>query len=327
MTHRMALAVIVCCAVFLYPVQAQKASTERCPAVPPENEAQPGRSYVTWVKDSHGEAKAVRVPVKELRVGRLNFAGQTALPVFLLGEIADSLTAGVYDDDEEGLNDIRSRIVDAWQRQGYFKVRVDLPDTRILDESPDSRTIAITATIQAGKQYRVDEIRFADLGQDLASPSAVVVTEGAGLSAAELRALFLAQQGDIFDRHKMQDGMAALRKAYGARGFIDMTAVPSTQIDEKTGRITLVVEIDEGKQFRIGRVEIVGYDRPSVRAFLTSLGIAPGEIFDGSRFDEFEQQVPSAALPDEFRLGAAVRTVNENRGTIDLTLRVDFCPS
>jgi outer membrane protein assembly factor BamA len=318
MKQRMALAAVVLSVIFTGSGRGQELSGDGC-LVPTKIDS--SRSHLKWVKDAHGEAKAVRIPVKELRIARLNFAGQTALPAFLQEQIADSLTARGYDDDKEGLNNLRWQIVDAWQQQGYFRARADLSDTRILDESPDTRTMAITATVQAGKQYRLEEIKFGDLGSGSASPFAVIVTKGARFSAAELRALFLIQQDDIFDTHKMQDGMAELRKAYGARGFINMTAVPSTEIDEKTGRITLTLEIEEGKQFRIGHIRVLGLDPSLSRKLLESSELVSGKIFDATRLDEFYRAIP-AVLPQDFAVEDYVELrLDDEKGTIDLLMR------
>jgi outer membrane protein assembly factor BamA len=325
----MALAVTLYLTMFVGAGLAQELSTDGCPTLAPKTEPGPGaRSHVRWVKDAHGEAKAVRSQVREMRVARLDFAGQTALSESQQEQIAESLTERGYDDDKEGLNDLRWRVVDAWQQQGYFKARVDLSDAQATEDSSNRRTIAITATIQAGKQYRLDEIRFGDLASGAApTSSAAVVTEGARFSAAELRAFFRIQQGDVFDTQKIREGLEQLRKAYAAKGFVNMTAVPSTQIDDKTAGVALLVEISEGRQFRIGNVEIVGFDTPAIHTFLLEFGIAPGVVFDSSQLDGLNEDIQSI-LPGRFNLEDDLkRRLDEDRGTVDLIFNIRACPA
>lgn len=326
MLQRIAIAIILLPPIVVCSGQSQDLSADGCLSLPPRHGPETrARSQVTWMTDAHGEAKAVKSPVKEMRVAKLHYAGQTGLSEFLQEEIADSLMQRGYDDDKEGLNDLRGRIVDAWHQQGYLKARVDLGDAQVLDESPGTRTVAITATIQAGKQYQLDEIRFADLPSGVATTSAAAVTQGAAFSAAELRGLFLIQHGDIFNTHKIQEGLEELRRAYAARGFINVVVVPGTQPDETTNRVQVTLEIDEGKQFRIGHIKLLGLDPLVARPLLEGSGLVSHNIFDPTRLDAFYRAIP-VALPEGLAVEDYIkRRIVEEKSTVDLILRVP-CP-
>jgi len=327
MLQRIAIAIILFSPIVVCFGQSQDLSADGCLRLPPKYGPETrARSHVTWMKDAYGEAKAVRSPVKEMRVAKLEYAGRTALSEFLQEQIADSLRQRGYNDDKEGLNDLRWRILDAWQQQGYFEAKVNLSDAQVLDESPGTRTVAITATIQAGKQYQLDEIRFAELASGAATTSAAVVTQEAAFSAAELRALFLIQQGDIFDTHKIQKGLEELRRAYAARGFTNVAVVPRTQPDKTTDRVQVTLEIDEGKQFRFGHIKLLGLDPRIARPLLESSGLVSGNIFDPTRLDAFYRTIP-AALPEGLAVEDYVeRRIDEEKSTVDLILRAP-CPA
>jgi outer membrane protein insertion porin family len=73
-----------------------------------------------------------------------------------------------------------------------------------------------------------------------------------------LRGLFPIKDGDIFSRAKIGTGLENLRKAYGELGYINFTSVPDTKFDDENKLISLDIDVDEGKQFRVERVNLLG---------------------------------------------------------------------
>jgi outer membrane protein assembly factor BamA len=254
--------------------------------------------------------------VREMKVARVIFVGTPALPLPVQDQIAKSLTEHDYDDDQEGLNDLLERTRDAWQAQGYFKVGIELSGVQTLEESPERRTVAITVKIDAGKQYRLEEIQFAGG----ALPSSSQPHPGEDLfSPEQLRAFFPINTGEIFDTHKLQTGTEQLRKAYGKKGYINFAAIPTFNINETNDSISLIVELDEGKQFHIDRVQVLGTDPQTAQALINRSGLTPGSVFDFSRLEDLK-------LSTNFKPERDIRrTLDEKRGTIDLTIDLRDC--
>jgi len=50
------------------------------------------------------------------------------------------------------------------------------------------------------------------------------------------------------------------------------------------------VEMDEGKQFRISAIHVLGLDSVAVNASLLTLGLETGAIFNTTKLDEFYEQ-------------------------------------
>jgi outer membrane protein assembly factor BamA len=269
-------------------------------------------------------SQAVSTPLTKIRVDRLVLIGQPDVPLPVQEQIDKSICGHDYDAGEKGMQEVTDRLRDAWQQQGYFMVGIDLRDAQVSDQSAETRTVVLMMKVDAGQQYRLDEIRFQitafyPYGQ---SPSSLPAgAEHRQFSADELRAFFPIEQGDIFDTHKLQQGLVALRKAYGTKGFINMSAVPTTQTDEKTARITLTLEIEEGKQFRIGNIKVLGQDPSTSRQRLESSGLISGNIFDPTRLDEFYRDSGMAwadVYPPEDYIE---RHIDEEKGIVDLILR------
>jgi outer membrane protein insertion porin family len=255
-------------------------------------------------------------PVKELKVTQVIFVGNPAMTLPGQELVAKALTEHDYN-VAGGLDELLERTRDAWQSQGYFKTEVELSGVETLEENSGRRTVAITVKVDAGKQYRLEEIEFND-GASSSPGQARATSEQ--FSTELLRAFFPIKPGEIFDTHKLQAGTEELRKAYGKKGFINFAAVPTFNIDETNDRITLVVDLDEGMQFRVGKVQVLGGDPLHAQELIKNSGLTPGAVFDASRLDELK-------LSKNFRPGDDVeRVLDEKQGTVDLTITLPDCP-
>jgi outer membrane protein insertion porin family len=159
-------------------------------------------------------------------------------------QIADSVIQKTYGTSleevtDEGLERVRA----GWQDRGYFKVQVTA-ETKTLTSSPISQRIAMSVHVDEGSRYNLKGIRFKN---------------NKAISSVDiLRGLFPISDGDIFSREKIGTGLENLRKAYGELGYINFTSVPDTKFDDENRLISLVIDFDEGKQFRIGSVSVLG---------------------------------------------------------------------
>jgi outer membrane protein insertion porin family len=149
----------------------------------------------------------------------------------------------------------------AWQNAGYFAAQVHA-DARVLTSGPSSGRIAVTVQLDEGPQYRLEEIRFRN---NVCIPN-----------AKALRDLFPIKDGDIFSRDAIENGMRDLHRAYGEYGFISLSAVPAIQIHEEQMTVSLDIDLDEGRQFLISRVDVVGVDETALESLRRERMLATG---------------------------------------------------
>jgi outer membrane protein assembly factor BamA len=129
------------------------------------------------------------------------------------------------------------------------------------------------------------------------------------------------QDGDIFDVAKIGESLDALKRLYSSRGHIDFVAIPATKVDDNAGSIALTMELQEGKQFHVGRVEIFGLP-PSVTDEL-KVALKPGDVFNRSLLDELvDKDMP--LLPEGASRHVLGMRADAKKGTVDIT--VDFRP-
>jgi outer membrane protein insertion porin family len=299
-----------------------------------------GRQFATIrseIRQIPPNAIAVTFVVKEgpkVKVGRIRFRGNKHVPdrtlraamknlkpigiphsIFLEDIFSKTYDATKLEEDTE-------RVRAEYQNRGYFKVLVDDPKTEIHDtghtgfhipliQPGQGKSVDITMPIEEGERYHLGLITFKN--------------NKAIQNVAALRSLFPMKDGEIFSREKVAKGLENLRKAYGTDGYINFTAVPDTKFDDEKKIVNLIIDVDEGKQFYVRRIEFQGNTTTRDKVIRREIALEEGQIYN-SRFWElsllrlnqlgyFDQLKPDDPNTTE-------RHLDEKNGTVDLTLKV-----
>ena len=182
--------------------------------------------------------------------------------------------------------------------KGYFKSAVTA-STRQLPDKNSTHQFAVTFNIDAGPRYRLGRITFK--GNRVIS------------NRTALRNLFPLKDGDSFSREKIAKGLENLREAYGEYGYINYTGVPSTTFDNEQKLALLEIDIDEGKQFYVSSIGIIGAD-PQV---LNDLPLTKGQIYNLRLVELFLRKYMPGADVNDPRIQQ--RSLDERNGTVALT--------
>jgi outer membrane protein insertion porin family len=193
--------------------------------------------------------------------------------------ILEHLFARTYDANR--LSEDAERVRFAFQDKGYFKAIVEDPRTRMRDTTgvawyfpfipQHNKAVDITIPVEEGARYKLKAIEFTG---NKAIPD-----------AAALRRLFNIRDGDWFNRSAIGKGLDALRKAYSTLGYINETNIPSTVIDEANKTITLKIDVDEGKQFFVRRIEFTGNTTTRDKVIRRELALEEGQIYNSRLWD------------------------------------------
>ena len=215
------------------------------------------------------------------------------------------------DADPDAVTDeVVERVRAAWQDRGYFNVKVG-GEARIIGSRPPARLVSVDIHVADGPLYRLGDIAFKN---------------NTGITdVALLRAIFPIKKGDVFSREKLAQGLEALRKTYAELGYINFTAVPQTSVDNEARVISLIIDMDEGKQFYFGTINIVGLDDRTRQELLNDAPI--GKIYSPKSLDRFIEKYSSVfkLAPDDPRLEAM--RVDEKTGAVSIILYACPCPT
>ena len=243
----------------------------------------------------------------EISLATLTLSGAIWMPIADQDAMVRSIELKTRGDSVEGVTEeALERVTAGWQDRGYFKVHAS-GKAKTLAGSHDRR-IAIEVRVDEGMQYRLGEIMF---------KNNKIISD-----VATLRGFSPIKDGDVFGREEITAGLENLRKAYGELGYINFTAVPGTTFDDAKGMISLDVDLDQGKQFHVGSINIIGLDEHSRREILKDFPI--GQIYNEKLFRLFLEKYSSVFKlhADDPRL--IERRLDEPTGTIAITLYA--CP-
>lgn len=299
-----------------------------------------GRQFATIrteIRQIPPAAVGITFVIKEgpkVKVGKIKFEGNTHVKTRILRSamknlrpvgiphsiFLENIFARTYDATK--LDEDTERVRMEYQNRGYFKVVVGDAKTQIRDtghkgphipliQSGPGKAVDITIPIEEGNVYRLGKITFKG-NAHLPNSTA-------------LRTLFPIKDGDVFSREKIAKGLENLRKAYGQYGFINYTGIPNTTFDEDKKLANVEIEVDEGKQFYVRRIEFVGNTTTRDKVIRRELALEEGGIYDSrlwelsllrlNQLSYFEQLKPDDPNVTDKKL-------DEKNGYVDLTLHV-----
>jgi len=187
----------------------------------------------------------------------------------------------------------------AYQDLGYFKARVDGKAVSVATRPPQYDIMIQIRSV--GKQYRLGDLNI------LHAPS---------FPTQQLRDQFPIQRGEIFSREKIAVGLEALRRLYGSEGYLNYTSVPETEFDNENAIANLTMDTDEGTQFHLRGVEVLGVDTETKDRMLSELDLKPGDLFNSEVWERSFQKFDGLARDPK----TVDRKLDEQNGLVDVVL-------
>ena len=299
-----------------------------------------GRQFATIrteVRQIPPAAVGITFVIKEgpkVKVGKIKFEGNKAIksrvlraamknlkPIGIPHSIfLENIFAKTYDATK--LEEDTERVRAEYQNRGYFKAGVSDPKTEIHDtghkgfhipilQSGSGKAVDITMPIEEGDKYRLGKITFKN--------------NKAISNTAALRSLFPLKDGDVFSRDKIAKGLDALRKAYGEYGYINYTGVPSTTFDDEKKLASLEIDVDEGKQFYVRRIEFVGNTTTRDKVIRRELALEEGGVYNSRLWELSLLRLNQLSYFDQIKPddpNVTDKKLDEKNGQVDLTLKV-----
>ena len=156
------------------------------------------------------------------------------------------------------------QILTAYYRSlGFFNARVGVDSIQ-----HDPSWISLTYVIDEGPRFKIRNVSF--VGNDKYSQS-------------QLESIVELKSGDFFHAPVMQQDINKLRDQYGSQGHININVEAEHLFHEQPGVLDLVYKINEGPQYRLGRINVhVEGDHGITRkqVILNRIGLKPGDIID-----------------------------------------------
>ena len=287
----------------------------------------------TDVKTIPPASVQVNFNVKEgpvVKVGHIQFEGNTHISGLYLRRAMKNLKpigipySIIFEDlfpqtyDSSKLEEDTERVRQAYRDKGYANAAVEQPKTQIRDEGglnwftfrpSKGKRIDIEMTIEEGGRYRLGAITFTGNKQ---------IT-----NLKALRATFPIKDGDWFNATDVGKGLENLKKAYGSLGYINFGAIPKLTYDDQKKTVSMNIDIDEGKQFFVSRIEFQGNTITRDRVIRRELMLDEGSVYNSQlweysllRLNQLEYFEPLKVDQD------SEAHQDPDAGTVDLLLKV-----
>jgi outer membrane protein insertion porin family len=287
----------------------------------------------TDVKTIPPASVQVNFNIKEgpvVKVGKIEFVGNQHLSGLYLRRSMKNLKpigipySIVFEDifsqtyDSSKLEEDTERVRQAYRDRGYANTAVEEPKTQVRDEGGlnwltfrprKGKRIDIQLTIEEGGRYRLGSITFTGNKQ--------ITNQKA------LRATFAIKDGDWFNATAIGKGLDNLKKAYGSLGYINFGAVPKLDTDEQKKTVSMNIDIDEGKQFFVSRIEFQGNTITRDRVIRRELMLDEGSVYNSQlweysllRLNQLEYFEPLKVEQD------SEAHQDPDNGTVELLLKV-----
>jgi len=213
----------------------------------------------------------------KVRIRKIDFEGNSTFPAKTLKNEIETKTAwwffrtGAF--DKEVVEGDVARLQNYYRDQGFLDATVSYRTS----VSADGRDMTVTFTVQEGTRYRIEDIQFH--GQTV-------------LAADELLNLIKSRAGEIVKRPQVDADVRAIQDRYGEIGYI-YTKVRSVRVFSETpALVRLTIEIEEGDQFRVGRVAVRGNARTKDKVVRRALNLyPPDDLFNLTEAKEAEKRL------------------------------------
>ena len=107
------------------------------------------------------------------------------------------------------------------------------------------------------------------------------------LTTQELGAALGMKSGEIANGIKFDDGVGAVRKGYGRKGYLEALVRPQPDFDDAARRVTYRLDIKEGPQYRMGNLIIKGFSENLGNYLRGKWEMKRDDVYDEGYADEF----------------------------------------
>jgi outer membrane protein assembly factor BamA len=246
-------------------------------------------------------------PSRAVRTHDLTMGGASKLPTTELAAIESELIRECCDHPET--QEMRERMVYAFQERGYFEVRINQIEVIPTDPHTAPPAVDISADVSPGQRFQLKAIEFR--GNET-------------IANDRLREQFKIADGEVFNVQKIRQGLDDLRRLYVSQGFINFSPVPNTEADDASATVTLTIDVDEGRQFRLGGLLLDG-EEPHAgdgAKLLEAWKPMEGRVYDGNKIEKW-WQLATTMLPPGAKLERLLE-LRQDGTTAIVTARLNF---
>jgi len=165
------------------------------------------------------------------------------------------------------------RILAVYNDNGYVQARVESHEVQL---DRDKAKVTLIFTVVEGPQYRLDNL---------------TITGVTLFPESEVFRVVRLKTGDVFSRTKLRDTLREITDLYSTIGHASADVTPRTEQFESTARVSLVLDINEGPETYVERINITGNVRSQDKILRREIPMHEGELFTLQKLQRAKQRL------------------------------------
>lgn len=227
--------------------------------------------------EKSGELLYTLVEGRKVLIRKIRFEGNANIEERKLKKELETKTAwwifrtGAFDKDVAEAD--TARVQNYYRDRGYLDAKVSY----FTELGTNGADLTVVFSVEEGTRYSLESV-------ELHGQSA--------LAEDELRGLIRSQQAAPVDRPQIDADAKTIQERYGSLGYIDARVRPVRVFSQTPGLARLTFEIDEGEQFRVGKVVVRGNTRTKDKVVRRALNLyPPDDLFNLTETKEAEKRL------------------------------------
>ena len=206
--------------------------------------------------------KKERVKIAEVRIeGNFHLSSERILSLL-------KVKPGQYF-DEGKLREGTKRVIDRYQRRGYYFVSFKEPRFESFERR--GKRVNITLEIDEGKRIFVSQVN---------------IEGNEHFTSLQILKTLKPEVGEVFVPEFLEESVRRLETKYGKTGHLYLQMDRDLEFDREKGKVAISLLIREGPQVKVGKISIEGNQRSKEQVFEHSLLLKEGEVFDVEKIRE-----------------------------------------
>jgi len=258
--------------------------------------------------DGTGELEYVIHEGTRIRIRKVLFEGATAFSARELRRKVQTKAAfwffrkGAFDPNQVEADEARLR--QFFRDQGFLDARV----SHRVDPAKKPTDLNLVFVVDEGTRYTIEDIQFRGV---------------AAFDVEDLRADMTSNEGAFVKEMQVNGDVRMIRDRYWSEGYIDAAVRAVRVFSEAPGLVRLTMEVSEGEQFRVGRIEVRGNSRTQDKVARRELNLfPPDDLLDLVEARDAERRLVDTGV----FASARVLPVGDKPGVRDVIIDVEESP-
>jgi outer membrane protein insertion porin family len=170
---------------------------------------------------------------------------------------------------------LTQQITDIYRNDGYLDATV-LNFTQAAPQiTPAAIELDLTMTISEGEPYRLSHLTWS--GSDI-------------MSTADFDKQVKLKPEEIASQLALRQSLAALARAYNAKGFQDVKVQAPATLDSATHHVAYTIRVVPGDQYRLHSIRFNGLSEAQSKELDSAWHMKPGDFYDVNYMTQFLQK-------------------------------------